>query len=214
MPGKYMGIMASQVTRFRRIFGPKQLPFKLAGLQFRMTISYTLVTLVAVLLIELLVGTVIYLSLHFGGLADDEFMTAARGTAELYAFEAAIQAEDGTLNPRTTFEPDKPFSIALSDKASANHPMQVSFLPENPSDPQSVTFALLILPEGRVLASSYPARYAPMSIAAQLLPDNAQAITDALGGVGASSAALTADGRIVWAVEPVWSRARQTIGAI
>lgn len=189
----------------------------LSGLRFRTTVAYTLTTLVAVLLVETLVVGIIWLALHYGGLADEEFLTAARGTAQMYALESAIQAAGDMLDPRTTFEPGQPFSIALTDKVAANHPTQLPYLTPEPADPDSVPFALLFQPGGKVLASSYPARYAAMTSADQLaqsLPYHANSIAAALNGTPASSAVMTAQGRIVWAVEPVWSRTGQTIGAV
>ncbi len=192
----------------------KRLLLRASGLQVRMTVSYTLTTLVAMLLIELLLGTLIWLELNYGGLADDEFITAARGTAQLYALESAIQAGGNTLDPRTTFEPNQPFSIALADKASPNHPAQITYLATAASGSQEVTFALLLTPTGQVLASSYPARYPTQKPAADLLPEHAEAITGALTGVAANGARLTSQGRTVWAIEPIWNQDRQPIGAI
>src|SRR5258708_26293525 len=125
-------------------------------------------------------------------------MSAARSTAQVYALKAAVMAGGEALDPRTTFEPGQPFSIALTDKTSPDSSAQVSYVPVNPADAKAVPFVLLIRPAGEVLSSSYPARYPALTSAAQWLPGRTQPITDALDGTSTSSAEMTAQGRILW----------------
>ena len=75
-------------------------------------------------------------------------------------------------------------------------------------------FALLLAPNGQILASSYPVRYHVSISAAQSLPEQQQFILNALKGKGGSKVEITAQGHVISAVEPVWSKDRKTIGAI
>src|SRR5438046_754278 len=93
--------------------GPRPVKLGRAGLLFRMTVSYTLTTLTAVLLIELLIGTAIWAVFTFTTWPNNGLLSNEHQTAKLYALAAAAQAGGGALDPRTTFAPDQPASIAL-----------------------------------------------------------------------------------------------------
>src|SRR6266699_2511995 len=66
----------------------------------------------------------------------------------------------------------------------------------------------------RMLASSSPARYPISTPVAQVLPEQKQLIRNALAGRGGSKIEITAQGHIVSATEPVWSKNRKPIGVI
>ena len=125
-------------------------------LQFRMTISYLVVTVVIVLLLEFLIGLAISLILT-SPLVDDVVSNTAKQTVHAYALEAAVNAGGTTLDPRSTFQPGVPSSIALpGDDSSQRIPIisdGVSYI-SHPASSQAEAFALLIAPNGRVLASS------------------------------------------------------------
>src|SRR5258708_35477584 len=91
-----------------------------SGLRFRMTVSYALTTVAAVLLLEILVGTAVWAVLTFSPLAGFWTTPGARQTAKLYALTASAQAGGGALDPHTTFEPGQPSSIALSQGDFSN----------------------------------------------------------------------------------------------
>jgi hypothetical protein len=84
-----------------------------SGLRFRMTVSYALTTLAAVLVLEVLAATALWAVVTYGGVADRSLLAPARQTAKVYALAAAAQAGGAALDPRTTFEPGQPASIAL-----------------------------------------------------------------------------------------------------
>ena len=186
-------------------------------LQFRMTISFLGVTVVIVLLLEFLIGLAISLILT-SPLVDDVVSNTARQTAHAYALEAAVNAGGTTLDPHSTFQPGSPSSIALpGDDSSQRIPLisdGVSYIP-GPASSQAVAFALLIAPNGRVLASSYPARYPISTPVAHLLPQQAFLISNALAaGSAGSMVDDSSQGHVFSTVEPVLNKSKQPIGAL
>lgn len=189
------------------------------GLQARMTISYVLVTVAAMFLLEILIG-ILLTSLIGAFYSDALFPQIAGQVARQYAFVAALQANSTALNPRSTFLPGQPDSllpfrdegaVLLSQASTVNVPYTNALLP----DTQAVEFGLLIAPDGSVLASSYPSRYPAQTAVSTLLPAKKGAITAALtNGTAASGTETTQAGPTAWAVVPVWSRDRRPIGAI
>ena len=186
---------------------------KRSGLQLRVTISYALTTLVAVLFIEILVGTILFTLLKFSPLADSDSIAGARQTAKLYALAAAAEAGGTVLDPHTTFESGQPSSIALSNEYFSSIAGDIQYINTRSSDTQNTAFALLITPDGHVLASSYPARYPVSTLVAQLLPSRSHLIMKAMAGVPGSTVEGTSEGRIVGVVETIWSR-EKAIGAV
>jgi serine phosphatase RsbU (regulator of sigma subunit) len=179
-----------------------------------MTVSYALTTVAAVLVLEILFFTTIWAVLTFSPLAESGSLAEATQAAKLYALAAAAQAGGAALDPRTTFEPGQPSSIALSkDYFSGQNQGSIQYLNTRSPAMQDAAFALLITPDGRVLASSYPARYPLGTPVAQLLPNRSQLVMKALAGVPGSAVNQTAQGRVVYAVEPVLSR-EKAIGAV
>jgi signal transduction histidine kinase len=74
--------------------------------------------------------------------------------------------------------------------------------------------ALLVAPDGHLLASSYPASYpAGISISA-LLPVQSRAISQALAGQASNGTEYFSSTKFGYAAEPVWSKDKQPIGAL
>ena len=196
-------------------------------LQTRMTFSYLGVTVFIVLLSELLILLVIVSGLTQSGLLDKVVLTTTRHTAQVYALEAAAQTSGSTLDARTTFQPGKPASIALpgggfvpGGNPSSLIPYidtQVPYIdPAQPDPKQVFGFALLIAPNGRLLASSYPARY-PASIPVDgRLHDQQQLqlVRNALAGKDGSIITIVSGARVALAAEPILNREKRVIGAI
>src|SRR5438105_2893104 len=124
-----------------------------AGLQARMAIAFVAVTVLAVLLLELLLGTTLFVLVTRLTPGDPNLLKAVKQTAQLYALAAAVQAGEDGLNPHSTFQPDRPASLtaAVVDPSEA-----VPYL-GNTAPISPTAFALLVAPSGQVLASSYPA---------------------------------------------------------
>lgn len=178
-----------------------------------MTISYALTTVGAALFLEILAGALILTLLTFTPLADNGFIAGARQTANLYALAARAQAGGAALDPHTTFQPGQPSSIALPQQDFSNNGGNIQYNNTRSPNDQDAAFALLIAPDGRVLASSYPARYPAATPVARLLPSRSQLIMKALAGVPGSSIDVTSRGRSASAVETVLSHGK-VIGAV
>src|SRR6266516_60090 len=178
-------------------------------LQGRMTISYVGVSVVTALLIELLLFVIFLVVLS--PLIDQNVLDTARRTAQSYALEAADQGGGVALNPQSTFQPGQPFSLVLP---GGDVSPQTPYIEARSHAPQIREFALLLTPNGQILASSYPAGYPISTSVAQLLPEQKQLILNALAGRGGSKIEITSQGHIVSATEPVWSKNRKPIGAI
>jgi serine phosphatase RsbU (regulator of sigma subunit) len=170
-------------------------------LRVRMTISYVGVSVVSALLVELLLAMIFFFVLLRLPFADQNMIYTANYAAQNYAFEAAVQAGGTTLDPHTTFQPGQLSSIDLpaGDK---------NF------DPRTVAFALLIAPNGQVLASSDPTHYPILSSAAQKLPGQAQIIRNALAGKSGNTVENTSKGYVASVAQPVLSKEKYPIGAI
>ncbi len=178
-------------------------------LQVRMTISYVVVSVVSALLIELLLIVIFFVVIS--PFIDQYFLDTAKRIAQEYSKVAAAQGGGVALDPNSTFQPGQPSSLVLLGEDASQ---QVPYVSAHSPAPQNDEFALLLAPNGQILASSYPVRY-PVSIsAAQMLPEQQQFILNVLKGRGGSKVEITAQGHVISAVEPVWSKDRKTIGAI
>src|SRR5581483_6425626 len=83
----------------------------------------------------------------------------------------------------------------------------------NASHTRLFAFALLVAPDGKILASSYPQQYPLQASVSTLLPNRASIIAQALKGAEGNGQDMVSN-RSVYAVEPVWSREQNPLGAI
>jgi NarL family two-component system sensor histidine kinase LiaS len=195
----------------RKAYDRKRESKKRSKLHVRMTMSYVAMAVGTTLVLEILFGVVMFIFLTTTSVPNLDDLKTIKQTAQLYAFATAFQTGGVSLNPHTTFEPDRPFSIALPTGYSNSIPYIGTSSPGYHND----TFALLIAPDGRILACSFPARYPASQPAARLLPERANVINNALKGVEGGAIDMNApQGRVVYAAEPVWSRDKQVMGAI
>lgn len=179
--------------------GEKPKPW--SKLSVRMTISYVGVSVVSALLVELLLALIFLLVLLRLPFVDQDVIDSANYAAQNYALEAAVQAGGTALDPRTTFQPGQLSSLILpaGDKNL---------------DPKTIALALLIAPNGQVLASSVPAKYPLSALATQLLPTQAQIIGNALAGKSGNTVEDSSKGHAVSVAWPVLNKQKQPIGAI
>lgn len=192
----------------------KQGPFekRWSRLSVRVTISYVGLAVLNVLLLEFFLGGVILLVIMYSPLTDLGLQPLALQAARSYASAATLQGTGVALNARTTFQPDQPFSIVPPSRRQ-NSSGQTSLIDEQityigPHDhPATVTsFALLIAPDARVLASSYPARYPALTPVTQELPDQTQHILAALNGREYVKVADTGQTHTAFVAESVWNK--------
>ena len=173
-----------------------------------MTVSYALTTVAAMLLLEILVGTAWWVAITFSPIASLVYTTNASQTAKLYALTAAAQAGGSALDPHSTFQPGQPSSIALPSQNFSNSGQNITYIGPNSSNTQDAPFALLIAPNGQIVASSYPARYPASQSVAQLLPGESHLIMNALAGTPGSTFNQSSQARFASAVEPVLIRGK------
>lgn len=178
-------------------------------LQVRMTTSYVVVSVVSALVIELLL--IVLFLVVFTPIIDQFVQDMARQYAQSYAIQAANQGRGVALNPQSTFQQGQRFSLVLPAQ-NVSHGGPYSGANSNAS--QVGEFALLITPNGQILASSDPANYPISKSVARLLPGQQQFILNALAGRGGSKVEIGGDGHVISAVEPVLSKDKKTIGAI
>jgi serine phosphatase RsbU (regulator of sigma subunit) len=184
---------------------------KRPGLQLRMTTSYVVVSVVSALVLELLVVGIFFLVILRLPFVEQGILADTEHTAQIYAWAAAVQANGDTLNPRSTFQPGQPASLV---PPGADSSVSVPYTAARSSSSQASEFALLIAPNGQIVASSNPAQYPPSASAASLLPKQAQLIRNALAGKAGNTGGVTAQGRILSIAQPVLSRENKPIGAI
>lgn len=194
-------------------------PRRWRGLQARMTFSYVWVTITAAFLLELLIFA--FVTIVVGALyANVVFPQLAMQAARQYAFVAALQAQGTNLNSQTTFRPGQPDSLLpLPDDGSALLPKAVpATIPYTSAavpDMQPLMFGLLIAPDGQIVTSSYPDRFPNQTPASAHLPNQIDAITNALTrGVSAGETEMTPAGLATWVVVPIWGTQRRPIGAV
>jgi serine phosphatase RsbU (regulator of sigma subunit)/anti-sigma regulatory factor (Ser/Thr protein kinase) len=194
--------------------GKRKNPFLKGGLhhwsrlQVRMAFSYVAMSVAIALLVELLLIAIFYVIIIRLPFVDQGAVDAANSVAQIYALEASVQGGGTALNPRTTFQPGQPYSLSEPAEFSAGNGSSNNSLTLS----QVAAVALLIAPNGQVLASSNPSRYPVGANAAQLLPDCAAIIQNALAGKAGGTTNMTEHFSSV--TQPVLSKDKKPIGAV
>jgi hypothetical protein len=162
---------------------------KLGGLQVRMTFSYVWVTAIFVLLLEILAVSLYILLINFQ--AETANLALAQRVCVQYAYAASVQSNGLVLNPRTTFQPGLPYSLMPLGTRSPGENARRTFDLTNytipyvaESNPAQLppAIGLVIAPNGRIVASSYPAHYPTNMLFTQLLPHQSSAVALAMHG--------------------------------
>lgn len=179
--------------------GEKPKPW--SKLRVRMTISYVVVSVVSALLVELILALIFFLIILRLPIIDQGTKDSASSAAQYYALEAALQANGNILNSAATFQPGHPDSLTLPPAVTTNNP-------------KTGMIALLIAPNGQVIASSDTAHYPIAAQAVQILSEQAQIIRTALAGTADSKVIVTAQGHVVAVTQPVLNHQKQPIGAV
>ena len=187
-------------------------------LRTRMAVSYVGVTLLIVLLLESLVVAVVLYVFTISPVAGLWALQSAGNTAQIFALQASVQADGNQLNPDSTFDPSQPSSLTLSQfnnsQAEQWFRWHVPYLESGRPAQDRPTVALLIGPDERVHASSYPDRYPADVPAAQLLPRDIALIRSALAGQPDGEVGQNGAGRYAAVAETVWSRDKEPIGVL
>lgn len=185
----------------------------MAGLQGRMTLSYVWVTASLVFVLEIL--ALIGLSLVlFLVVTPFVYTLEAKQVAQHYVLIASLKAKTAALDPQSTFQAGQPGTLVLPGQSVAPDTVSVPYITTQAPGTQILAVALLIAPDGSILASSYPQRYPLHILASSLLASKGSSLSKALMGTASSGQETTLAESSVYAVEPVWSRQVHPIGAI
>jgi two-component system, NarL family, sensor histidine kinase LiaS len=178
-----------------------------------MTLSYVWMTTALILVLEMLAMIGLSLLLF---LVVVPFVSTleAKQVAQHYALVASLRASTAALDPQSTFQTGQRGTLALPGQASSSGTDSVPYIATPASSTRILAVALLISPDGSILASSYPHRYPPHLASSSLLPGKGMFIRRALLGVEGSGQETTLAESSVFVVEPVWSRQVRPIGAI
>ena len=162
-----------------------------------MTASYVVVTAAAVILVEAIAIGVLIPSL----LSNQDLTSRVAETAANLAQQVALvsSATDHVVLP-PNYSLGQPTSFVSPGKTefSGNGLLVPQITGALPSRVEPVTLALVFSPDGKILASSYPARYPVGSSAYTLIPNGANYDQ---GGKGVVSPAM--NGNVAWSVQPV-----------
>jgi len=182
-----------------------------ARLQARMAFSYVAVSVVIALFLELLLIIIFLTVIIRLPFVSQSTIDAANTTAQTYALEASVQGGGIALNPRSTFQPGSPYSLI---GPAGNTVASVPYNTTRSSSAQVVGIALLIAPDGQIVASSYPIRYPAAVSVYRELPGQAQLIRNALAGKAGNAVEVTDQGHIAFVAKPVLSKENRPIGAL
>jgi two-component system, NarL family, sensor histidine kinase LiaS len=177
----------------------------LSKLQVRMALSYVVVTVSVVVLLEIVVY-VLLITFGIGALQS----VLANEMAQKYALLAADQGQGVALDPHTTFLPGQPMTLTIPNTSWSMGGIPYTHTMKN----QPTAFVVLITPHGKVLASSYPSRYPNQASIGTLFPGQMKVIDDALHGISGSGSYTRATTFITYDAEPVWNWQKTPIGAI
>ena len=193
------------------------LPSRWASLRARMTLSYVFVTVGTVftflLLIALVSGALSAIFPTSNALSGD-FFTAVQRQAGAYAMIAGLRAHGETLDPRSNFVPGQAYTIAVAYLDNTGPVVAAPYVATTGTDPTSVAIALLIAPDGHLVASSYPARYPAGMVISALTSAQTRPIDRALAGQASTGTEQRAAVTLAYSAEPVWSADHHPIGAI
>lgn len=181
-----------------------------------MTFSYVWVTALFVLLVEIVAGFFFVLLINFQGETQD--LALAQRIGIQYAYAASLQSDGLVLNPRSTFQPGQPYSLVPPGKrvpgenarSTGNLLNQtIPYVSERNPAQEPDAIVMLIAPDGRITASSYPARYPANTLFSRLLPRQAVAVNQAMRGISTYAKALP---DTIYIAETIWGKHGQPIG--
>ncbi len=191
-----------------------QKPLCWSGLQARMTISYVMVTVVAVLVLELALFAFVALYVLKSG---NGIVSKLNQTAQQYAQTTSAKVKDGTLSANVGISlGDRGVTVTPGESITSDNAVVVPYLNDRQDASQAYTFALLITPDRRIFATSYPKRY-PVGIpVAQVLPTRVSFIEEnsLKGNANSNTDISLTSNNVAYAVEPVWNSRHELVGAV
>ncbi len=186
-------------------------------IRIRMMLAQTGVSVAVVLLLETLCASIVFFVVVFSPGFDATELRNASRIAHSYSQLASNQVGTGSfLSPEITFAPDKPAAL-IPREVDTNNPdvtNSVPYISSPYAGSQLAAFALLISPDGSVLASSDPREY-PIHVPADtLLSARYSLVAHTLKGQEEKLIGVTATGRIGQAAVPIFNQRQQIIGAV
>jgi signal transduction histidine kinase len=178
-----------------------------------MTLSYIWVTVILVFVLEIL--ATIGLSLIFFLVVTPYVYTLnAKQVAQHYALIASLHAQADALDPQSTFQSGQAGTLVLPGQSTSPDAVSAPYIATRAPGTKILVVALLIAPDGSIVASSYPQRYPLHALASSLVPGGGPLIRGAFAGTEGSGQETTLTASSVYTVEAVWSRQIRPIGAI
>jgi signal transduction histidine kinase len=189
---------------------------KRAGLRVKMAVSYVLVTAAAVVVVEA-VGLAVVLPGLLSSSSSDDSALIVQLTARDFAAEITkLSVRLGRLPTASEYAMGErsPQPQGQVQAANDGERVRIPYTTTAPDDGRSPPLALLISNDGRVVASSYPARFPPgeplreqdvSALPAEVVGQSADLAAKfrAAGKPGAAGRAKTPDGEVFWAAAPV-----------
>lgn len=187
-------------------------------LRTRMGLSYVIVTLFIVLLLEaILVAVGVYL-LTRSPLLGYLSLERAGQAAQVLALQAALHADDEQLSAQSSFEPGADVALSVEHESSSAQlsyfHLAIPYIEPGDPAPDRPTFALLVGSDEEVVASSYPDRFPAAADVGDLLPEELELIRSALADRPDGALRMEADGMHVVNAYPVRSERGQPLGAV
>jgi hypothetical protein len=177
-----------------------------------MTISYVWVTMVALLLVEILAALVVVVVFS----RTNPLLPKVQYTIQHYA--AVLSEQMKTVQPGsspTYLLGDPAVPVSIDESTIASSYVSIPYTRSFYSDTQTIPFALLVKPDGHILASSYPRRY-PVGflLLPQLSGNGAQLIEKALHSTAEQGTLTATSTTAVLAVQQVWNQHHALVGVL
>lgn len=187
-------------------------------LKTRVAISYVVITLILVLLLEGLVLTVVFWfftrSPFLSFITQDSASTAAR----IYALQAAVEAEDGENFTSITFEPGHANTLDYQKYSNgfqlSDFHLNIPYIEPGTTPPNNSAVALVVGPGGEIIASSYPDLYPVSAHVEQLLPEESELIRNSLAGDSDNILRRTTQGNFASVAQTIWSADQEVLGTV
>jgi signal transduction histidine kinase len=183
-----------------------------------MTVSYVWMTVLLVLLVVILAG--LFLIFVINKWSEEADFSLAQKTGVQYAYATSLQSDGLALNTRSTFQPGQAYTLLPPGNSAPGEHERRTFILDNLVIPYVADanpnlspeeFALLIAPDGRIMASSYPARYPANTPFSSLFPQQVASIAQALQGTSVYAKRLP---ETFYFTATVWGKSSKPIGAL
>jgi two-component system, NarL family, sensor histidine kinase LiaS len=168
------------------------------GLSGRLIVSYIVVTLAIVVLVEALVLGFQVPLLVYGAQVQAQLQAQLDATATSYGQQLALRYPGGVPAGTVLGNPGQPAQPGLA-RPAPDGTLAVPAVTGPVHGGQAVTAVVAIAADGTVVASSVPSRYPPGRAAASELPAQA---TSAIAGHIKGGSVPTPYGSVLWTVEP------------